>query len=128
MSAIVQSAGDDPTFDSLNKTPKIVFSSKLDQPLTWANTRLIADDAVTAVRELKQHPGLRRTIGSISLGSALLRAGLVDRLRVMIFPLILGQTGRKPLYAALPDIRLDLVSSRTLDGRLLLLDYKPTPL
>lgn len=73
-------------------------------------------------------PGLMRTIGSISLGSALLRAGLVDRLRVMIFPVIIGETGRKPLYDALPDIRLELVSSRTLDGRLLLLDYKPAPL
>ena len=125
MAAVVQESGDDPSFESLNETPKLVFSSTLDEPLSWANTTLLAGDAVQAVAELKRQPGLLRTIGSISLAHSLLTAGLVDRLRVMIFPLIIGDTGREPLYAALPDVMLELISSRTLDGRLLMLDYVP---
>ena len=125
MAKIVQGLGDDPTFESLMATPKVVFSSHLEEPLTWRNTRLVRTGAVEYVRDLKSSPVNMRTIGSLSLSKALLTAGLVDRLRVMVFPLVLGNTGRKPVYAGLPDLQLDLVSSRTLDGRLLLLDYTP---
>lgn len=105
---------------------KIVFSGTIQPPLSWANTELRREDAVAGVRELKDsESGLIRTIGSLSLSRSLLAAGLVDRIRMMIFPLILGATGRERILDGLPDLDLQLVSARTLDGRLQLLEYAP---
>jgi dihydrofolate reductase len=66
-----------------------------------------------------------RTLGSVSLVKQLLAAGLVDRLKLVVCPVVLGETGIEPLFADLPDIGLDLLSTRILDGRLLLLEYRP---
>lgn len=66
-----------------------------------------------------------RTIGSLSLVGQLLNAGQVDRLRLMVFPLILGTTGQEPFFARLDDIALELVSETVLDGRVVLCDYRP---
>jgi dihydrofolate reductase len=121
--------GGEPGTDTLAGMSKIVFSSTLTEPLSWANTRLISRDPVAAVRELKAE-GTRgmRTIGSLMLCRSLLSAGLVDRFRVVVFPVITGSTGRDRIYDEYPDVSLDLVSSRTFDGRLQLLDYVPTVL
>ena len=125
MAGIV-AAGEDPTFPRMAELPKVVFSSTLRPPLTWANTRLVGDDAVAAVGELKERETLpMRTIGSFLLSRSLLRAGLVDRLRLMVFPLILGKSGRQRILDDLPDLDLTMVSARTLDGRLQLLEYAP---
>jgi riboflavin biosynthesis pyrimidine reductase len=67
-----------------------------------------------------------RTIGSLTLCRSLLEAGLVDRFRVVIFPVITGDTGRNRIYDGYPDVRLDMVNHRTFDGRLQLLEYVPT--
>lgn len=64
-------------------------------------------------------------IGSLSLGLSLLRAGLVERLTVVVFPLVLGETGEKPILRALPDLRLDLRGSKVLDRRLVVMEYAP---
>ena len=69
-----------------------------------------------------------RTVGSLTLCRALLRAGLVDRYRVVVFPVITGNTGRERIYDGYPDVDLSLVSARTFDGRTQLLDYVPKPL
>jgi riboflavin biosynthesis pyrimidine reductase len=69
-----------------------------------------------------------RTLGSLTLCRSLLAAGLVDRFRVVVFPVITGQTGRDRIYDGYPDVQLDLVSTRTFDGRLELLEYVPTVL
>ena len=58
----------------------------------------------------------------------LLSAGLVDRFRVVTFPFITGSTGRDRIYDGYPDVSLELVQSRTFDGRLQLLEYVPTVL
>ncbi|NKQ56012.1 dihydrofolate reductase family protein [Amycolatopsis sp. K13G38] len=119
-------AADDPGTASLTATPKVVFSSTLTEPLPWANTELIAGDAVDAVRTMKQRDSRPlRTLGSLSLCRTLLRAGVVDRFRVVVFPVITGVTGRERIFDGYPDIALDLVESRTFDGRLQLLDYVP---
>ena len=113
----------------LGEMPKIVFSSTLSPPLGWANSDLVSGDAVAAVRDLKQrHPLPMRTLGSLALGRSLLAAGLVDRLRLVVFPVINGATGRERLFDGYPDVRLDLLEARTFDGRLQLLDYAPTVL
>jgi dihydrofolate reductase len=108
---------------------KIVFSSTLTEPLSWANTRLITGDPVEAVREMKDHgTESMRTLGSLTLCRSLLAAGLVDRFRVVVFPVITGSTGRDRIYDGYPDVSLDMVSSRVFDGRLQLLEYVPTVL
>ncbi|MGH3508821.1 MAG: dihydrofolate reductase family protein [Nocardioidaceae bacterium] len=105
---------------------KVVFSTTLTEPLSWENTRLVTQDPVEAVREMKEN-GLRsmRTLGSLTLCHALLRAGLVDLFRVVVFPVITGSTGRDRIYDGYPDVSLGMVNSRTLDGRLQLLEYTP---
>ena len=108
---------------------KIVFSSTLRDPLDWENTRLVADDPVAAVGAMKRDGPLPlRTLGSLTLARSLLVAGLVDRLRLVVFPVINGATGRERVFDGYPDVRLELVESRTFDGRLQLLDYVPTVL
>ena len=66
-----------------------------------------------------------RTMGSLTLCRSLLEAGLVDRFRVAVFPVITGKTGRDRIYDGYPDVALEMVSSRTFDGRLQLLEYVP---
>ena len=109
--------------------PKVVFSSTLTEPLEWANTRLVATDAVPAVRAMKEDSRLElRTLGSVSLCRTLIAAGLVDRFRVVLFPVITGATGQDRIYDGYPDIRLHLVESRTFEGGLQLLEYRPVVL
>ena len=113
----------------LDAAPKVVFSSSLREPLAWPNTRLVDTDPVEAVRAMKQG-GSRpmRTLGSLTLCRSLLAAGLVDRFRVVVFPVVTGVTGRERVYDGYPDLRLELLESRTFDGRLQLLEYRPTVL
>jgi dihydrofolate reductase len=120
----------EPGTDVLAGLTKIVFSSTLKAPLTWANTQLVAQDAVAYVREWKDRPGARpmRTMGSLSVCRSLLKAGLVDRFRVVVFPVITGSSGRERIYDGYPDVALELVASRTFDGRIQLLEYVPTVL
>jgi dihydrofolate reductase len=107
--------------------PKFVFSKTLEPPLTWANTQVVAEDAVTAIRAMKDEVSApMRTMGSISLNKALLSEGLVDNLQIVVFPVVTGQTGLQPIFADWPDLDLELVTSRTFDGRMQLLNYVPT--
>jgi dihydrofolate reductase len=119
----------EPGTDVLASFSKIVFSKTLSEPLSWSNTRLVADDPIEAVREMKNR-GSRsmRTIGSLTLGRSLLKAGLVDRFRVVVFPVITGNSGRERIYDGYPDVALDMITSRTFDGRIQLLEYVPTVL
>jgi dihydrofolate reductase len=115
--------------NELTNASKVVFSSTLQPPLSWANTRLISGDAVEAVRAMKREGNNpMRTIGSLSLCRSLLKAGLVDRFRVVVFPVITGSTGYERIYDGYPDVALNMVASRTFDGRIQLLEYVPTVL
>jgi dihydrofolate reductase len=122
-------ADGEPGTDVLAGLNKIVFSTTLTEPLEWANTRLVARDAVEAVREMKNEaaPSMR-TMGSVSVCRALLAAGLVDLFRVVVFPVITGNTGRDRIYDGYPDVGLEMVRSRTFDGSIQLLEYIPTVL
>jgi dihydrofolate reductase len=129
MSGFAAEMPDDPGLAGLTALPKLVFSSTLEGPLSWANSELVQGDAVAAVRELKERDERPlRTIGSVSLARALLASGLVDRLRVVVFPVITGATGQDRIFDAYPDVALELVEQRTFDGRLQLLEYVPTVL
>jgi dihydrofolate reductase len=117
----------EPGTDVLAGMSKVVFSSTLTEPLSWANTQLVAADAVEAVREMKAtDSNSMRTIGSLTLCRSLLNAGLVDRFRVVVFPVITGRTGRERIYDGYPDVALEMIGSRTFDGRIQLLEYVPT--
>ena len=120
-------ADGEPGTDALANLSKVVFSTTLSEPLSWGNTRLVAQDPVEAVRDMKE-TGSRsmRTVGSLTLCRALLDAGLVDRFRVVVFPVITGSSGRERIYDDYPDVALDMISSRTFDGRIQLLEYVPT--
>jgi dihydrofolate reductase len=120
---------EDAATSELARASKVVFSSTLEPPLSWPNTRLVDGDAVEAVAAMKQDDtGPMRTLGSLSLCRSLLEAGLVDRLRVVVFPVITGRTGRDRIYDGYPDVALDMLSSQTFDGRIQLLEYAPTVL
>ncbi len=113
----------------LDRLNKVVFSSTLSEPLEWANTRLVAGDAVETVRRMKEQDASElSTLGSVSLCRSLLVAGLVDRFRVVVFPVVTGATGQDRIYDGYPDVSLALIESRTFDGGLQLLEYRPTVL
>ena len=113
----------------LTNASKVLFSSTMQEPLSWANTRLVSGEAAEAVAVMKRDgtSGMR-TLGSLVLCRSLLEAGLVDRFRVVVFPVITGSTGRERIYDGYPDVALDMVASRTFDGRIQLLEYVPTVL
>ena len=128
MSGFAASADDD-SLAALDQMSKVVFSSTLQAPLSWANSRLVTEDPVEAVRAMKRDDASPlRTLGSITLCRTLLAAGLVDRFRVVVFPVITGITGRERIYDGYPDVALEMVDRRTFDGRLQLLEYVPTVL
>ena len=119
-------ANEEASVDGLTQASKVVFSSTLEEPLAWANSTLVRDDAVDVVRAMKEEgSGLLSTIGSLSLCRALLRAGLVDRFRVVMFPVITGATGAERIYDSYPDVALEMLDSRTFDGRTQLVEYRP---
>ena len=138
MAGLSQQAADDSaafseeegaSLGGLADMPKVIFSSTLQEPLVWPNCELIRGDAVEAVRGMKRtRTGTLSTLGSLSLSKSLLKAGLVDRFRLVIFPVITGRTGSERIYDGYPDVALELVNSRTFDGRSQLLEYIPTVL
>jgi dihydrofolate reductase len=129
MSGFAAEMPDDPGVAVLTALPKVVFSSTLQAPLSWANTELVDGDPVETVQNMKRRDSRPlRTLGSLSLCRSLLAAGVVDRFRVGIFPVITGATGKERIFDGYPDIALDLVDSRTFDGRIQLLEYLPTVL
>ena len=129
MSGFAAEMPDEPGLAALTAMPKVVFSSTLEAPLSWANTELVSGDPVETVQDMKRRDSRPlRTIGSLSLCRSLIEAGVVDRFRVVVLPVITGATGRDRIFDGYPDIALDLVDSRTFDGRLQLLEYVPTVL
>ncbi len=115
----------DEGWEKTTKTPGWLFSRTLDIT-DWSGLRLVHDDLLDFVRKLKHDDGPElRTLGSLSLVRQLLAAGLVDRLKLVVCPLVLPQTGFEPIFAGLPDIGFDLLSTSVLDGRVLLLEYRP---
>ncbi|CAN7303732.1 dihydrofolate reductase family protein [Knoellia sp. LjRoot47] len=118
---------DDPGFVQLSEMSKVVFSSTLEEPLSWSNSVLVRGDPVDWVRSQKEGGDRSmRTLGSLSVCRALLSAGLVDSLRLVVFPFITGLTGQERIFDGYPDVALELVESRTFAPGLQLLEYVPT--
>ena len=122
-------AEEEESVDELARAEKVVFSSTLEAPLEWANSTLVRGDAVEAVRAMKaEGSGILSTIGSLALSRSLMQAGLVDRFRVVMFPVITGATGAERIYDGYPDVALEMIDHRTFDGSIQLVEYRPTVL
>jgi dihydrofolate reductase len=120
------STDEEASVDGLTQASKVVFSASLEEPLSWANSTLVRDDAADVVRAMKEDgSGLLSTIGSVSLCRSLIRAGLVDRFRVVMFPVITGATGAERIYDGYPDVALEMIDHQTFDGRIQLVEYRP---
>lgn len=125
MSAISASATDEASV-RMNNQAKAVFSNTIAEPLAWSNTRLIRGDLGTGLGALKRESAVPiRTIGSIALVNGLMRLGLVDRLRILVFPLTLGSDGSEPIYSGYPRTGFELIRSEVLDSRVVALEYRP---
>src|SRR3712207_2539841 len=121
----------DPELDPINfrmkHMPTTVLSTTLGEPLDWPDATLVRGDAVEVVARLKEESEVPlRSHGSLSVNRALMAAGLVDRVQVTIFPVISGRTGTEPVFRGAADFDLELLDSRTLDGRTQELVYRPT--
>ena len=117
----------DPVNARMRSMPTTVVSRTLEGPLDWPDATLVSGDAVDVVARLKAESAVPlRSHGSLSMNRALMAAGLVDRVQVTIFPVISGQTGDEPIFAGAADFDLELLESRTFDGRTQELIYRPT--
>ena len=117
----------DPVNHRMKHLPTTVVSTTLEGPLDWPDATLVRGDAVEVVARLKQESDVPlRSHGSLSLNRTLMAAGLVDRVQVTVFPVISGRTGTDPVFAGAADFDLELLESRTLDGRTQELVYRPT--
>ena len=110
----------------MRSLPATVVSSTLEGPLDWPDATVVSGDAVDVIGRLKQESEVpMRSHGSLSLNHALMAAGLVDRVQVTLFPVITGQTGQEPIFGDAADFDLELIESRTLDGNIQELIYRP---
>lgn len=117
----------DPWVARMISLPATVVSRTLHEPLDRPNATLARGDAVDVVARLKEESTVPlRSHGSLSMNRALMAAGLVDRVQVTIFPAITGRTGQDPVFRGGDDFDLELLESRTLDGRTQELVYRPT--
>jgi dihydrofolate reductase len=121
------SEADDPLNTRMRNLPTTVVSSTLTGPVDWPDATIVSGDAVEVVTRLKEEsPVPLRSHGSLALNRSLMAAGLVDRLQVTVFPVISGQTGEDPVFRGAADFDLELLESRTLDGRITELVYRPS--
>ncbi|GAA2612082.1 dihydrofolate reductase family protein [Actinomadura fulvescens] len=117
----------DPVNTQMRDMPATVVSTTLEGPLDWPDATLVSGDAVDVVARLKEESKVPlRSHGSLSMNRALMAAGLVDRVQLTVFPVITGQTGADPVFQGAADFDLELIESRTLDGHIQELTYRPT--
>jgi len=119
-----QSNDDVPIADHMNNTPKYVVSETLGSP-TWQNTTLINGQVVQELNRLKQEPGKNISItGSGTLVRNLLREGLLDELRLLVHPIVVGR-GKRLFPEGTDQKGLQLTESKTLPSGVLYLTYVP---
>jgi dihydrofolate reductase len=115
---------DDPMAAAINTLPKFVASTTLKE-VTWENSTLLNGDVSAEVSKLKRQPGKDISIsGSATLVRSLLNAGVIDELRLMIHPVVLG-SGRRLFENGTGQTRLELVESQAFSTGVLNLTYRP---
>jgi dihydrofolate reductase len=110
--------------DKFNNMPKYVVSTTLKDP-EWTNSTVIDGDLAGAVAKIKEdHDGDVVVAGSAQLAQSLIDQDLVDELRLMVFPVVLG-TGKR-FFAETSDKKpLKLTSSKTVGDGVAILIYEP---
>jgi len=117
----------DPWVTRMTSLPATVISNTLEEPLDWPDAAVVGGDAVDVVARLKEESDVPlRSHGSLSPNRTLMAAGLVDRVQVTLFPVITGRTGADPIFRGAADFDLELIETRTLDGNIQELVYRPT--
>jgi dihydrofolate reductase len=118
-----QTSDDSGFADFMNNAPKYVVSTTLDE-VEWQNSTLLDGDLAEEVTKLKQQPGKDITIsGSATLVRSLLRAGLLDELRLMIHPVVVGN-GRR-LFEDGDQNSFELADSKTFKTGVVYATYRP---
>lgn len=115
---------EEPIGDAFNRTAKHVVTSSRE-PLTWANSHAISGDIAAEIAKLKQQDGPDLLIqGSSQLYPTLLQAGLIDRLFLMTFPVLLG-TGKRLLGEGVPPVGLRLLDHTVSTTGVVIASYEP---
>lgn len=110
----------------MTELSKVAFSATL-KTTSRPNTRICRGDLIREVNRLKGDSEVPlRTMGSLSVARQLFGSGFVDRLSLMTFPLLVGASGRDPVFADVAPGELELVNHQALDSRVLLIEYRPT--
>jgi dihydrofolate reductase len=119
-------SGEDQEFaDYMNNTPKFVVSTTLEEPLEWNNSTLIKGDVAEEITKIKEQPGKDISIsGSSTLVRSLLADELLDELRLMIHPIVVG-SGKRLFKEGGDQKKLELVDSKTFSTGVLYLTYQP---
>ena len=120
-----QNPQENPMAAQMNAMQKYVVSMTLEEPLAWQNSTLIGENAAEEIARLKQEEGGDIVIsGSGALVRSLLQYGLLDELKLMIHPVVVG--GGKRLFETFGEQKaLELVESKTFETGVLYLTYRP---
>jgi dihydrofolate reductase len=120
------SSEEQPFADHMNNTAKFVVSETLEK-VEWNNSTLIKENVAEEISELKQQPGKDIGIsGSITLVQSLLREDLLDELRLMVHPIVVG-SGKRLFEEGSDQKALELLDSKTFSTGVLYLTYQPAP-
>jgi dihydrofolate reductase len=117
--------GGTPMVDYINSVPKLVVSRTLEEPLEWNNSTLIEGNVAEQIVELKRQPGKDiGIVGSGTLVRSLLQDDLLDELRLMVYPIVMG-SGKRLFEEGDDQKALKLVDSKTFGTGVLYLIYQP---
>jgi dihydrofolate reductase len=115
---------DVPFADVINSTPKVLVTTTIDS-VDWGPTTIVKDDVVGSVKALKEQPGKEISItGSPTLVRTLLREGLLDELRLLVHPIVVGR-GKRLFETEDAPIPLKLIDSRTFETGVQTMTYAP---
>jgi len=119
-----QDPDENPLAARMNGVRKYVVSRTLEEPLEWENSTLIGDHVAEEITRLKEQPGKDISIsGSPTLVRSLLEDGLLDELRLMVHPIVVG-SGKRLFEEGGDQQALDLVDSKTFSTGVLYLTYQ----
>ena len=109
----------------MNGYPKHVASRTLQEPLEWNNSTLIERNVAEEVSRIKRQPGKDILVfGSGYLVNTLMKHGLIDEYRLMVFPVIVG-SGKHLFGDGLDTTVLELVDTKAFDSGVVVLTYRP---
>ncbi len=118
---------ENPMATQMNSMQKYVVSTTLEEPLGWQNSTLINENVAEEIAKLKQGEGGDIVIsGSGALARSLLRYSLLDELKLMIHPILVG-SGKRLFEEGGEQTKLELVDSKTFSTGVLYLTYRPSP-